>query len=302
MRGKIFGLALFLPCFALYADPPTVTYIYSDTQGTPLAEADANGNVTATFDYRPYGKIALGTSLDGPGYTGHVNDSSTGLTYMQARYYDSNTARFLSVDPDAPDVGKFSNFNRYAYAAANPIGNIDPDGKDILVIAGGRNTGSLNAFGHIASSVQGFGVASYGNATPLGSSTVNYIQSQSTLRTQVITVVPTTPEQDDKATNFIQTQQNDNSAGLIDNCAVKTNLILNSAGVSTNGVPFPGGTSRDVSSLPGAKTYTVPQNGQIPQQLQNILTHFDDVKPKTPPPPPPPPKIGDGYPEKAGTQ
>lgn len=29
-----------------------VTYIYTDPQGTPLAEADASGNITATFDYR----------------------------------------------------------------------------------------------------------------------------------------------------------------------------------------------------------------------------------------------------------
>ena len=47
----------------------TVTYVYTDPQGTPLAEADANGNITATFDYAPYGSQALGTAPSGPGYT-----------------------------------------------------------------------------------------------------------------------------------------------------------------------------------------------------------------------------------------
>lgn len=115
----------------------TVTYVYTDPQGTPLAEADASGNITATFDYTPYGTTALGTPPNGPGYTGHVNDPETNLVYMQARYYDPATGRFLSVDPVTPDEGNTSNFNRYAYASNNPIVNIDPDGMDAC--AGGQN-------------------------------------------------------------------------------------------------------------------------------------------------------------------
>ena len=112
----------------------TMTYIYTDPQGTPLAEADAQGNVTARFDYRPDGAQALGTPPAGPGYTGHVNDPDTGLVYMQARYYDPGTGRFLSLDPVAPEPGNFSNFSRYHYASNNPVTNIDPDGmKDIYI-------------------------------------------------------------------------------------------------------------------------------------------------------------------------
>lgn len=113
----------------------TVTYVYTDPQGTPLAEADASGNITATFDYTPYGSQALGSPPNGPGYTGHVNDPDTGLVYMQARYYDPATGRFLSVDPVAPQPGNGFNFNRYAYVNNNPIRNTDPTGK-IIQIAG----------------------------------------------------------------------------------------------------------------------------------------------------------------------
>ena len=122
-------LLLLLPCFAARAG--TVTYVYTDPQGTPLAEADAQGNITARFDYAPYGSMVMGVAPDGPGYTGHVNDPDTGLVYMQARYYDPVTARFLSVDPKTPAAGNSFNFNRYTYANNNPVVNIDPDGRQV---------------------------------------------------------------------------------------------------------------------------------------------------------------------------
>ena len=120
---------MLLMMLANIASAGTVTYIYSDPQGTPLAEANSSGVITATFDYKPYGTQVLGTAEDGPGYTGHVKDVSTGLVYMQARYYDPAIGRFLSVDPVAPSAGDEDSINRYAYAENNPVRNIDPDGR-----------------------------------------------------------------------------------------------------------------------------------------------------------------------------
>jgi RHS repeat-associated protein len=115
---------------ALAQSTGTVTYVYTDPQGTPLAEADASGNITATFDYTPYGSTALGTPPNGPGYTGHVNDPETNLVYMQARYYDPATGHFLSTDPIRPVPGDAFKFNRYTYVNNNPILGIDPTGMD----------------------------------------------------------------------------------------------------------------------------------------------------------------------------
>ncbi|HEV2679148.1 MAG TPA: RHS repeat-associated core domain-containing protein [Rhodanobacter sp.] len=117
-------------CTAM-AHAGTVTYVYTDPQGTPLAEADASGNITARFDYAPYGTAveSVGPAPNGPGYTGHVNDPDTGLVYMQARYYDPATGRFLSVDPVTPTAGNAFNFSRYAYANSNPVMHTDPDGR-----------------------------------------------------------------------------------------------------------------------------------------------------------------------------
>jgi RHS repeat-associated protein len=132
-RRLTLGL-LFASAHAFAQSTGTVTYVYTDPQGTPLAETDASGNITATFEYTPYGTYApQGTSTpgptpNGPGYTSHVNDPETNLVYMQARYYDPATGHFLSKDPIKPTTGNDFNFNRYAYAQNNPILNTDPTG------------------------------------------------------------------------------------------------------------------------------------------------------------------------------
>lgn len=125
----LLGLWLGLGLQQVHAQTDTVTYVYTDPQGTPLVEADASGNVITRYDYTPYGNAvaSLGNPPDGPGYTGHVNDPETGLVYMQARYYQP-IGRFLSPDPIGPVAGNLYSFNRYAYANNNPITNIDPTG------------------------------------------------------------------------------------------------------------------------------------------------------------------------------
>jgi RHS repeat-associated protein len=118
------------PATVFCAHAGDITYIYTDPQGTPLAEADAQGSIVATFDYRPFGASVLGVSSPGPGYTGHVEDLDTVLIYMQSRYYDANVGRFLSVDP-IPTFSAYGLANgRYVYANENPILNLDPDGME----------------------------------------------------------------------------------------------------------------------------------------------------------------------------
>lgn len=130
MKGRIFkSVAVALFALASHvAHAGTVTYVYTDPQGTPLAEANASGTITATFDYKPYGSQVLGSPKAGPGYTGHVNDPDTGFVYMQARYYDAGSGRFLSTDPIQPIAGNSFNLNRYGYSNNNPIANIDATG------------------------------------------------------------------------------------------------------------------------------------------------------------------------------
>ena len=56
-------------------------------------------------------------------------DKETGLDYRGARFYDSDVARFLSLDPHA---AKYPTLSDFVYVAGNPIKFIDPDGKEYV--------------------------------------------------------------------------------------------------------------------------------------------------------------------------
>ncbi len=114
------------------ASAQTVTYIHTDALGSVVAESDANGNVIKRYDYEPYGAVVGGQVTDGPGYTGHVSDAATGLSYMQQRYMDPQLGVFLSVDPVAAHEQPVGQFNRYRYANGNPYKFTDPDGRQSL--------------------------------------------------------------------------------------------------------------------------------------------------------------------------
>jgi RHS repeat-associated protein len=133
-------LFLLLPVAAISS---TTTYIYTDPQGTPLAEADSSGNISAVFEYTPFGALVKGTAPSGPGFTGHVNDVDSALVYMQARYYDPSMGRFLAIDPLPPSIADPYNFNRYGYAKNNPVANIDPDGREAACVSSKGHCGDF---------------------------------------------------------------------------------------------------------------------------------------------------------------
>lgn len=128
---RVFSLLVLpiLPILAM-ATPATevVTYYYTDPQGTVLATTDAQGNVLTSADHRPYGEQMTGATVAAPGYGGHIEDIDSGFVYMQARYFDPATGRFISVDPLSPDDGEIFSFNRFVYANNNPVSNFDPAG------------------------------------------------------------------------------------------------------------------------------------------------------------------------------
>ncbi len=107
-------------------------YQHTDALGSPTAISDATGAVVERTYYMPYG-AAINKTIDGVGYTGHVMDSATGLTYMQQRYYDPVIGRFLSMDPVTADANTGGNFNRYWYANNNPYKFTDPDGRIVKI-------------------------------------------------------------------------------------------------------------------------------------------------------------------------
>lgn len=105
-----------------------IRYQHVDSLGSPAAASDATGQTIERTRYEPYGQ-SIGKTLDGTGYTGHVTDGSSGLIYMQQRYYDPALGLFLSVDPVTAYAQPLVQFNRYRYANGNPYRFADPDGR-----------------------------------------------------------------------------------------------------------------------------------------------------------------------------
>ena len=113
------------------------TYLHPDHLGSPQAGTAETGTIAFREQYTPFGEALVGHAANDnqSGFTGHIKDSDTGLNYMQARYYDPNIGRFLSIDPVTfMDTGDTVQFNRYAYANNDPVNMLDPDGNDAITV------------------------------------------------------------------------------------------------------------------------------------------------------------------------
>lgn len=130
-------LALFIALTINTLRAETTTYYVNDLVGSPVAAMDQNGNVLWRESYNPYGESRIKPSQNNNdiGFTGHQKDDATGLTYMQARYYDPVVGRFYGVDPVKYTFkNPVMSFNRYLYANNNPYKYTDPDGKFIFTL------------------------------------------------------------------------------------------------------------------------------------------------------------------------
>jgi len=127
----------------------TIDYMHTDLLGSPIK--GTNGT-SYTEHYTPWGeKWSNPVQLaDDVGYTGHQSDISTGLTYMQARYYDPIVGRFMAVDPRHFDGHGPTTFNRYMYTRNNPFKYIDPTGMvEITIGASYEQIALLGAKGEV---------------------------------------------------------------------------------------------------------------------------------------------------------
>ena len=127
-------------------------YQHTDGLGSLVAASDESGNVVRRERFNGYGEPVDGVWDKGHGYTGHQNDPSTKLVYMQQRYYDPMVGRLFSVDPMASDMQNGWNFNRYNYAASNPYRYIDPDGRAVqeMIDSGAEGCGPVSCAGWAA--------------------------------------------------------------------------------------------------------------------------------------------------------
>ncbi len=113
------------------------SWYHADHLGSVRLMTNASGLKLNGYDYDAWGtKVAQSETVSNElGFGGHHQDADSGLVYMNARYYDASTHRFLSADTMVPEQHNPQALNRYAFAFNNPISNIDPTGHAPVVAA-----------------------------------------------------------------------------------------------------------------------------------------------------------------------
>lgn len=107
----------------------TLYYIYNG-HGDVVAIADGEGAITNQYDYDIFGNVILSTEghRNTRKYAGYYYDEETGHYYLNARYYDPKTARFITQDTYKGRYSDPLSLNLYTYCYNNPIIYWDPTG------------------------------------------------------------------------------------------------------------------------------------------------------------------------------
>ena len=118
----------------------TTYYYVTNLQGDVMGLVDTSGNSVASYTYDPYGKVLTATGIlaekNPLRYRGYYYDSESGLYYLQSRYYDPATRRFVNADAYASTGQGIIGTNMFAYCNNDPGNSIDPYGYGYISIGG----------------------------------------------------------------------------------------------------------------------------------------------------------------------
>ena len=110
---------------------------HKDIQGSSTSLVKEDGSADATYRYTDFGETTINGDNKAENevcYTGGIYDQSTGLYYLNARYYNPEDGRFVTEDSyrgevDDPDTGHL-----YGYCANNPVNYVDPSGHFAIAV------------------------------------------------------------------------------------------------------------------------------------------------------------------------
>ena len=110
----------------------TQYYLYNkDIQGSTTSLVKEDGSADATYQYTDFGETIIHGDDQAKNevcYTGGIYDQSTGLYYLNVRYYDPEDGRFMTEDSYRGEIMKPETGHLYVYCANNPVNYVDPSG------------------------------------------------------------------------------------------------------------------------------------------------------------------------------
>ncbi len=122
----------------------TPIYFEKNKQGDVIGLLDTKGKELVKYSYDAWGNIVdvsyeneTALKLNHITYRGYYKDNESGFYYLQSRYYDSETGRFINAD-DVKILGikdtSIYKDNLYCYCNNNVVNCTDPNGKSPIII------------------------------------------------------------------------------------------------------------------------------------------------------------------------
>ena len=135
----------------LSAQPNTYYYVLN-LQGDVVKLVTESGAVAASYEYDAWGNILSQSGSMAEKnplrYRGYYYDSETGFYYLQSRYYDPATRRFINADSYASTGQGFVGTNMFAYCNGSPVLSSDSGGQYSLTVSytvsDGRSHNDIN--------------------------------------------------------------------------------------------------------------------------------------------------------------
>ena len=144
----------------------TSYYYVKNLQGDVIGILDSTGMLVVQYTYDAWGKLLSITDGNGTAitntshvayrnpirYRGYVYDEEIGMYYLQSRYYDPNTGRFINQDMAEiilEDQGFLGQHNLYAYCGNNPVNQQDNNGYIAANIIGAAIGAIIGAVGGV---------------------------------------------------------------------------------------------------------------------------------------------------------
>ena len=123
-------------------------YYIRNGQNDIIGIANSDGSIAANYVYDTWGKLIKITDSSGATktydttfigrinplrYRGYYYDSDLSLYYLQTRYYDPNTGRFINADNYISTGNNIIGTNMFSYCFNNPVNLLDPSGEVAFV-------------------------------------------------------------------------------------------------------------------------------------------------------------------------
>jgi RHS repeat-associated protein len=110
-------------------------YYVHDGHGSVRALTDPTGTVTDTYDYDAFGSLihSTGTTPNNYLFASEQYDPDLSLYYNRARYLNTSSGRFWSMDTTEGKDETPSSLHKYLYCSGDPLNKSDQSGHDFSI-------------------------------------------------------------------------------------------------------------------------------------------------------------------------